>query len=109
MRITSPCYVIGTGIRGMITKGDLLAFLGKASTPSGTFRDDTPTPSVYKTQAVTSNKASAPEKVCGSLCVSIVDGIDGALDSFRCCWYTSHYIKRVPGRFPSGPYGTTTK
>jgi pyruvate/2-oxoglutarate dehydrogenase complex dihydrolipoamide acyltransferase (E2) component len=28
----------GTGVRGMITKGDVLAFLGKASTPTGTFK-----------------------------------------------------------------------
>jgi len=28
----------GTGIRGMLTKGDVLAFLGKASTPTGTFK-----------------------------------------------------------------------
>ena len=28
----------GTGVRGMITKGDALAFLGKASTPTGTFK-----------------------------------------------------------------------
>lgn len=29
----------GTGVRGMLTKGDVLAFLGKASTPTGTFKD----------------------------------------------------------------------
>ncbi|PWZ02761.1 hypothetical protein BCV70DRAFT_229198 [Testicularia cyperi] len=29
----------GTGIRGMITKGDVLAFLGKAKTPTGTFKE----------------------------------------------------------------------
>jgi pyruvate/2-oxoglutarate dehydrogenase complex dihydrolipoamide acyltransferase (E2) component len=28
----------GTGLRGMLTKGDVLAFLGKASTPTGTFK-----------------------------------------------------------------------
>lgn len=27
----------GTGIRGMLTKGDVLAYLGKASGPTGTF------------------------------------------------------------------------
>ncbi|TFK46407.1 single hybrid motif-containing protein [Heliocybe sulcata] len=29
----------GTGIRGMLTKGDVLAFLGKASSPTGTFKE----------------------------------------------------------------------
>lgn len=29
----------GTGVRGMITKGDLLAFLGKAKTPTGSFKE----------------------------------------------------------------------
>ena len=28
----------GTGVRGMLTKGDVLAFLGKASSPTGTFK-----------------------------------------------------------------------
>ena len=28
----------GTGTRGMLTKGDVLAFLGKASAPTGTFK-----------------------------------------------------------------------
>ena len=28
----------GTGVRGMLTKGDVLAFLGKASTPTGTLK-----------------------------------------------------------------------
>ncbi|KAJ2930069.1 hypothetical protein H1R20_g7003, partial [Candolleomyces eurysporus] len=28
----------GTGVRGMLTKGDILAFLGKASGPNGTFK-----------------------------------------------------------------------
>lgn len=29
----------GTGIRGMITKGDVLAFLGQAKTPTGSFKE----------------------------------------------------------------------
>ncbi|KAG1730570.1 pyruvate dehydrogenase X component [Suillus lakei] len=29
----------GTGVRGMLTKGDVLAFLGKASSPMGTFKE----------------------------------------------------------------------
>lgn len=32
----------GTGIRGMLTKGDVLAYLGKASTPTGTFKEVAP-------------------------------------------------------------------
>ncbi|KAI0029332.1 single hybrid motif-containing protein, partial [Vararia minispora EC-137] len=34
--------VKGTGLRGMITKGDVLAFLGKASSPTGTFKETRP-------------------------------------------------------------------
>lgn len=29
----------GTGVRGMLTKGDVLAYLGKASSPTGTFKE----------------------------------------------------------------------
>jgi pyruvate/2-oxoglutarate dehydrogenase complex dihydrolipoamide acyltransferase (E2) component len=32
-----PEKIKGTGVRGMLTKGDVLAFLGKASSPTGTF------------------------------------------------------------------------
>lgn len=31
----------GTGVRGMLTKGDVLAYLGKASGPTGTFKQNT--------------------------------------------------------------------
>jgi pyruvate/2-oxoglutarate dehydrogenase complex dihydrolipoamide acyltransferase (E2) component len=34
----SPDKVKGTGIRGMLTKGDVLAFMGKASSPTGTWK-----------------------------------------------------------------------
>lgn len=30
----------GTGVRGMLTKGDVLVYLGKAKTPTGTFKAD---------------------------------------------------------------------
>lgn len=30
----------GTGMRGMLTKGDVLMFLGKATSPTGTFKED---------------------------------------------------------------------
>lgn len=29
----------GTGVRGMLTKGDVLAYLGRASSPMGTFKE----------------------------------------------------------------------
>lgn len=37
----------GTGVRGMLTKGDVLSFLGRASTPLGTYKEtksDLPSP-----------------------------------------------------------------
>jgi pyruvate/2-oxoglutarate dehydrogenase complex dihydrolipoamide acyltransferase (E2) component len=37
--ISDPSVVKGTGIRGMVTKGDVLTYLGKASGPLGTFKD----------------------------------------------------------------------
>ncbi|OBZ75673.1 Pyruvate dehydrogenase complex protein X component, mitochondrial [Grifola frondosa] len=45
----------GTGVRGMLTKGDVLAYLGKASSPQGTYKE-TPSP-VQKIQ-----KTEKPEK-----------------------------------------------
>ena len=39
----------GTGIRGMLTKGDVLAYLGKASSPSGTFKPSTSLPETKQT------------------------------------------------------------
>jgi len=36
--ITSLDAIKGTGVRGMLTKGDILAYLGKASGPTGTYR-----------------------------------------------------------------------
>jgi len=36
--VNNPEEIKGTGIRGMLTKGDVLAFLGKASSPTGTFK-----------------------------------------------------------------------
>lgn len=37
----------GTGVRGMLTKGDVLAYLGKASGPMGTYKE-TPSDVVTK-------------------------------------------------------------
>ena len=36
--VTDLEKIKGTGIRGMLTKGDVLTFLGKASNPLGTFK-----------------------------------------------------------------------
>ncbi|KAH8117454.1 single hybrid motif-containing protein [Phellopilus nigrolimitatus] len=44
----------GTGVRGMLTKGDVLAFLGKASSPLGTYKvpkSGLPGPKVAKEEA----------------------------------------------------------
>lgn len=41
--VTNPEEIKGTGVRGMLTKGDVLAFLGKASSPQGTYKE-TPAP-----------------------------------------------------------------
>lgn len=46
----------GTGIRGMLTKGDVLAHLGLASSPTGTFKVQPPKDSPAK--------PDAPKKVC---------------------------------------------
>lgn len=36
--VTNPQQIKGTGVRGMLTKGDVLTFLGKVSNPLGTFK-----------------------------------------------------------------------
>ncbi|KAI0253823.1 single hybrid motif-containing protein [Lactifluus subvellereus] len=42
--VQDPEKIEGTGVRGMLTKGDVLAFLGKASSPTGTFKLIQPKP-----------------------------------------------------------------
>ncbi|KAH8834062.1 pyruvate dehydrogenase X component [Flagelloscypha sp. PMI_526] len=37
--VEDASQIKGTGIRGMLTKGDVLAFLGKASSPTGTLKE----------------------------------------------------------------------
>jgi pyruvate/2-oxoglutarate dehydrogenase complex dihydrolipoamide acyltransferase (E2) component len=37
--VTEPESIKGTGVRGMLTKGDVLAYLGKASGPLGTYKE----------------------------------------------------------------------
>lgn len=39
--IVKPQDIKGTGVRGMLTKGDVLAYLGMASGPTGTFKEVT--------------------------------------------------------------------
>jgi hypothetical protein len=48
----------------MLTKGDVLAFLGKASGPLGSYKDTTLTPADYKAQAKRANASGPPRKVC---------------------------------------------
>lgn len=51
----------GTGVRGMLTKGDVLAYMGKASSPTGTYKKAAaaPTPG---TQAGTAGAAGPARK-----------------------------------------------
>ncbi|KAJ3976574.1 single hybrid motif-containing protein [Lentinula raphanica] len=58
--IQDASQIRGTGVRGMITKGDVLAFLGKASGPLGTFKQS-PTP--IEEAAKSSQKKDAPKAV----------------------------------------------
>lgn len=56
--INRPDAIKGTGIRGMLTKGDVLAYLGKASGPTGTFK-----PSVAVESEATQQKVKEQLKV----------------------------------------------
>jgi pyruvate/2-oxoglutarate dehydrogenase complex dihydrolipoamide acyltransferase (E2) component len=53
--IKEPGLIKGTGVRGMLTKGDVLAYLGKASGPLGTYKElpsepATPSPGTAKVE-----------------------------------------------------------
>ncbi|KAK7035795.1 pyruvate dehydrogenase complex protein X component, mitochondrial [Favolaschia claudopus] len=37
--VSKPSEIKGTGVRGMLTKGDVLAYLGMASGPTGTYKE----------------------------------------------------------------------
>ncbi|KIK54539.1 hypothetical protein GYMLUDRAFT_77054 [Collybiopsis luxurians FD-317 M1] len=50
--------ITGTGVRGMVTKGDVLAFLGKASGPLGSFK---PSPTPIEEALKGLQKKAAPE------------------------------------------------
>jgi len=55
----------GTGIRGMLTKGDVLAHLGKAQSPTGTFKEDKRGVSAQSgapAPAIGGGKKGAPQK-----------------------------------------------
>ncbi|CAK5279444.1 unnamed protein product [Mycena citricolor] len=60
--VVDPSKITGTGIRGMLTKGDVLAFLGKASGPLGTFKESPP-PTAAATQP---KKEEAPKPLDGA-------------------------------------------
>jgi pyruvate/2-oxoglutarate dehydrogenase complex dihydrolipoamide acyltransferase (E2) component len=53
----------GTGIRGMLTKGDVLAYLGKASSPTGTFKE-----AAKKEEAASPAAKKPPPKVNFKFC-----------------------------------------
>ncbi|KAK1219836.1 pyridoxine biosynthesis protein [Marasmius sp. AFHP31] len=57
--IADGSKITGTGIRGMLTKGDVLAFLGKASGPLGTFK---PPPSPIEQAAQSAGVAPKKEE-----------------------------------------------
>lgn len=64
--LTNLEKINGTGIRGMITKGDVLTYLGKASGPLGTFKfGPSPIEEALKAGGKTTNAAKVtPPKVC---------------------------------------------
>ncbi|KAI0059047.1 single hybrid motif-containing protein [Artomyces pyxidatus] len=49
--VEDPEKIKGTGIRGMLTKGDVLAFLGKASSPTGTYKEEKKSEAPKKAEA----------------------------------------------------------
>lgn len=51
--------ITGTGVRGMLTKGDVLTHLGLASSPTGTYRE-TPAPDVKTDKKVEQKEEVAP-------------------------------------------------
>ncbi|EIW60857.1 uncharacterized protein TRAVEDRAFT_19410 [Trametes versicolor FP-101664 SS1] len=51
--------ITGTGVRGMLTKGDVLTHLGLASSPTGTYRE-TPAPDVKTDKKVEKKEDVAP-------------------------------------------------
>ncbi|KAG9087994.1 hypothetical protein FS749_002503 [Ceratobasidium sp. UAMH 11750] len=75
----------GTGIRGMLTKGDVLAHLGLASTPTGTFKTTVP-----KDTPAAAGKGAKPETAkkvepldAAGLRRAIVEGLAARADKAR--------------------------
>ncbi|KAF9036585.1 hypothetical protein BJ165DRAFT_1532708 [Panaeolus papilionaceus] len=60
--VSNPSQITGTGVRGMLTKGDVLTFLGLASSPMGTFKPG-PTPIQEALKTASSGNAAKPEEV----------------------------------------------
>lgn len=54
--VTNAEVIKGTGVRGMLTKGDVLAYLGRASNPLGTYKPP-------QKEAAAPQKTEAPPKV----------------------------------------------
>jgi pyruvate/2-oxoglutarate dehydrogenase complex dihydrolipoamide acyltransferase (E2) component len=57
--VANPEEIKGTGVRGMLTKGDVLAFLGKASGPTGTFKES-PSPIEEATKGLVKKDVAPP-------------------------------------------------
>lgn len=76
--VTDPSQIKGTGLHGRLTKGDVLAFLGEASSPTGTFKPQhggiaslyaqgsTPASPAGNASASSKDKPKAPEPVRAS-------------------------------------------
>jgi pyruvate/2-oxoglutarate dehydrogenase complex dihydrolipoamide acyltransferase (E2) component len=65
--ISNVDKIKGTGVRGMITKGDVLTFLGEASGPLGTFKfGPSPIEEALKSGSKGAISPAAPPKVGSS-------------------------------------------
>jgi pyruvate/2-oxoglutarate dehydrogenase complex dihydrolipoamide acyltransferase (E2) component len=80
--IPNAADIKGTGIRGMLTKGDVLAFLGKASGPLGSYEGKEVKGEVKTVKTEGAKIETA--KVCIFLSILCVDD---TIDVFR--WYSS--------------------
>jgi pyruvate/2-oxoglutarate dehydrogenase complex dihydrolipoamide acyltransferase (E2) component len=64
--VSDAAQITGTGVRGMLTKGDVLAFLGHASSPTGSYK-----PPAKEAAVPAAPKKDAPKVgwLAGSSCV----------------------------------------
>ncbi|KAH9484080.1 putative pyruvate dehydrogenase protein X component, mitochondrial [Psilocybe cubensis] len=60
-KVTKVEDIKGTGVRGMLTKGDVLTFLGKASGPLGTFK-----PSISPIEEANQARSKAPSQAAAA-------------------------------------------